>query len=158
MVTSPDRSRLFSVLVTTGRETSIAASFAISQLKVKRILALGDLIPRIREAYRAGDIDAATVRHLTLASKAQQKAWAELFEDEEAHAPRGSQLKAWLFGGTSIATSVALFDLESYSGQIVSDLFGEDGYFADSDAFWKAQMEAVEARKLLISPMAGKMS
>ncbi|MGB3469279.1 MAG: ParB/RepB/Spo0J family partition protein [Erythrobacter sp.] len=138
----------FTRLVKEGRDVDeIAASFAISELRVKRILALGDLLPRIREAYRAQDIDAATVRHLTLASKAQQKAWLALFEDEEKHAPRGSQLKAWLFGGTSIATSVALFDLGSYEGQIVSDLFGEDGYFADKDAFWKAQMEAVEARK-----------
>ncbi len=138
----------FTRLVKEGRNVEeIAASFAISELKVKRILALGNLLPRIREAYRADEIDAATVRHLTLASAAQQKAWLALFEDDEAHAPRGSQLKAWLFGGTSIATSVALFDLESYSGQIVADLFGEDGYFADSDAFWTAQMEAVEARK-----------
>ena len=138
----------FTRLVKEGRDVEeIAASFAISELKVKRILALGNLLPRIREAYRAEDIDAATVRHLTLASKAQQKAWVELFEDDNDHAPRGSQLKAWLFGGTSIATSVALFDLDSYDGEIVADLFGEDGYFADSDVFWKAQMDAVEARK-----------
>ncbi len=87
------------------------------------------------------------MRHLTLASKVQQKAWLALFEDAEAYAPRGSQLKGWLFGGASIATGVALFDLETYSGQVVADLFGEDGYFADSDAFWEAQMAAVDARK-----------
>ncbi len=138
----------FTRLVKEGRDVEeIAATFALTELQVKRILALGNLLPRIREAYRAGDIDAVTIRHLTLASKAQQKAWLALFEEPQAYAPRGSQLKAWLFGGTSIATSVALFDLESYSSQIVADLFGEDGYFADSDAFWKAQMEAVEARK-----------
>lgn len=138
----------FTRLVKEGRDVEeIAATFALTELQVKRILALGNLLPRIREAYRAEEVDAATIRHLTLASKAQQKAWLALFEDGETYAPRGSQLKAWLFGGTSIATSVALFDLESYSGQIVADLFGEDGYFGDSDAFWKAQMEAVEARK-----------
>lgn len=138
----------FTRLVKEGRSIEdIAATFALSELKVKRILALGNLLPRIREAYRSETIDAATVRHLTLASKAQQKAWLALFEDAEAHAPRGSQLKAWLFGGASIATSVALFDLETYAGAIVSDLFGEDGYFADADAFWAAQMAAVEARK-----------
>lgn len=138
----------FTRLVKEGRDVEeIAATFALSTMQVKRILALGNLLPRIREAYRAEEVDAATIRHLTLASKAQQKAWLALFEDGEAYAPRGSQLKAWLFGGTSIATSVALFDLDTYSGQIVADLFGEDGYFADSDAFWKAQMEAVEARR-----------
>ncbi len=29
----------------------------------------------------------------------------------------------------------------------MSDLFGEDSFFADSDAFWSAQMDAIEARK-----------
>lgn len=138
----------FTRLVKEGRSVEdIAATFALTELQVKRILALGNLLPRIREAYRAEEVDAATVRHLTLASKAQQKAWLALFEDAEAYAPRGSQLKGWLFGGASIATGVALFDLETYSGQIVADLFGEDGYFADSDAFWEAQMAAIEARK-----------
>lgn len=138
----------FTRLVKEGRSVEdIAATFALTEVQVKRILALGNLLPRIREAYRAEEIDAATVRHLTLASKAQQKAWLALFEDGEAYAPRGSQLKAWLFGGASISTDVALFDLDSYAGQIVADLFGEHGYFADSDAFWSAQMAAVEARK-----------
>lgn len=138
----------FTRLVKEGRSVEdIAATFALTELKVKRILALGDLMPPIREAYRAEEVDAATVRHLTLASKAQQKAWLALYEESEACAPRGSQLKAWLFGGASIATSVALFDLDTYKGQIVTDLFGEEGYFADPDAFWEAQMAAVEARK-----------
>lgn len=138
----------FTRLVKEGRSVEdIAATFALTEMQVKRILALGNLLPRIREAYRAEEVDAATVRHLTLASKAQQKAWLALFEDRQAYAPRGSQLKGWLFGGASIATSVALFDLASYSGQTVTDLFGEDGYFADSDAFWTAQMAEVEARK-----------
>lgn len=138
----------FTRLVREGRSVAdIAATFALTELKVKRILALGNLLPRIREAYRSEAIDAATIRHLTLASKAQQKAWLALFDDADAHAPRGSQLKAWLFGGASIATGVALFDLETYAGEIVTDLFGEEGYFADADAFWAAQLAAVEARK-----------
>ena len=138
----------FTRLAREGRSIEdIAATFALSEMKVRRILALGNLLPRIREAYRSEAIDPATIRHLTLASKAQQAAWLALFEDAEAHAPTGSQLKAWLFGGASIATSVALFDLEGYAGSIVTDLFGEEGYFADADAFWAAQMAAVEARK-----------
>lgn len=138
----------FTRLVKQGRSVEdIAATFALGELKVKRILALGDLLPPIREAYRSGAIDAPTVRHLTLASRERQRDWLALFEDADAHAPRGGQLKGWLFGGSSIATSVALFDLAAYAGQVVADLFGEDGYFADSECFWQAQMAAVEARK-----------
>jgi ParB family chromosome partitioning protein len=135
-------------LVKEGRSVEdIAATFALTELQVKRILALGNLLPRIREAFRAEEIDAGTVKHLTLASKAQQKAWLALFEDADGYAPRGSQLKAWLFGGASIATSAALFDLAAFDGQIVKDLFEDEGYFADADQFWAAQSAEIERRK-----------
>lgn len=135
-------------LVKEGRSVDdIAAMFALTETEVKRVLALGNLLPRIRAAFRDEEIDAATIRHLTLASKAQQKAWLALFEDPNAYAPRGHQLKAWLFGGASIPVRAALFDLASYEGQVVADLFDEDGYFADADAFWAAQNAEIEARK-----------
>ena len=138
----------FTQLVKKGRKASeIADTFGMDEKMVGRILALGNLLPPIRKAYRAEEIDAATVRHLTLASKAQQKAWLALFRDEEAYAPRGTQLKAWLFGGASISTSAAIFDMAEFKGQIVSDLFAEDGYFADADQFWEAQSAAIEAKK-----------
>ncbi|MFZ5702961.1 MAG: ParB/RepB/Spo0J family partition protein [Pseudomonadota bacterium] len=138
-------------LVKEGRSVEdIAATFALTEVQVKRILALGNLLPRIREAFRAEEIDAATVKHLTLASKAQQKAWLALYDDEEAYTPHGQQLKAWLFGGASVSVKSALFDIASYEGQIVTNLFEEDGYFADADAFWAAQMAEVEKRKALL--------
>lgn len=133
-------------LVKEGRTPEgIATTFGLTDLQVKRTLALGDLHPRIRTLYRNNDIDAGTIRHLTLATKAQQKAWLALLDDPDQYAPRGSQLKAWLFGGASIATSVALFDVAAFEGAIVSDLFGEDRYFADADQFWTAQHEAIAA-------------
>lgn len=135
-------------LVREGRdEADISATFGMPELAVKRILALGNLLPRIRDLYRKEKIDAATVRHLTLASKGQQKAWLALFDDADAYCPTGRQLKAWLFGGDEIGTDKALFDLGDYKGQIVSDLFGKEQYFADSDAFWAAQNVVIEARR-----------
>ena len=135
-------------LVKEGRTVEdIAATFALTELQVKRILALGNLLPRIREAFRAEEIDAETIRHLTLATKAQQKAWLALFEGKDSYAPRGSQLKAWLFGGGAISVKAALFDMADYRGHIVTNLFEEDGYFADSDAFWAAQQAEIEKRK-----------
>src|SRR3546814_4321866 len=70
-----------------------------------------------------------------------------LFDDAQTYAPTGAQLKAWLFGGASIATKAAIFPLDEYKGRIVTDLFGEDGYFADSDQFWSAQNAAIAARR-----------
>ncbi|PHR19454.1 MAG: chromosome partitioning protein ParB [Sphingopyxis sp.] len=138
----------FTALVKKGRTLAdIAATFGMGESMVKRILALGNLLPAIRKAYAAEEIDASTIRHLTLASKAQQKAWLALFKDADSYAPLGGQLKAWLFGGASISISAALFDMAEFQGQIVTDLFAEDGYFADADQFWEAQNAAIEAKK-----------
>jgi ParB family chromosome partitioning protein len=137
----------FTRLVKEGRTPEdIALTFGLTQLQVKRTLALGNLLPRIRNLYRDEKIDAVTVRHLTLASKAQQKEWLAMLDDPNAYCPTGSQLKAWLFGGASIPASAAIFDLATYQGELVTDLFGEDRYFASADAFWAAQNTAIEAK------------
>lgn len=137
----------FTRLVKEGRSAEdIALTFGLTELEVKRTLALGNLSPRIRELYRDQEIDAVTARHLTLASRAQQKEWLAMLDDPQAWAPTGSQLKAWLFGGASIPTTVAIFDLASYDGELVTDLFGEDTYFVSADAFWAAQNAAIEAK------------
>jgi ParB family chromosome partitioning protein len=138
----------FTRLVKEGQTPAdIAATFGLPDLTVTRVLALGNLLPRIRSLYAAEKIDRATVRHLTLASRSQQRVWLALFDDPETYVPTGHQLKAWLFGGQSIPTRFALFDLDSFGRAIVSDLFGEDCYFADADAFWTAQNAAIEARR-----------
>ncbi|KEQ51462.1 ParB/RepB/Spo0J family partition protein [Sphingobium chlorophenolicum] len=137
----------FTRLMREGRSVEeLSLTFGLTALQVKRTLALGNLLPRIRNLYRSGKIDTVTVRHLTLASKSQQRDWLALLDDESAYVPTGSALKAWLFGGVTIPIKAALFDVESYDGGIVSDLFGEERYFADVAAFWQAQNAAIEAR------------
>jgi len=137
----------FTRLMREGRSVEeLSLTFGLTTLQVKRTLALGNLLPRIRNLFRAGKIDTITVRHLTLASKSQQRDWLALLDDESAYVPTGSALKAWLFGGVSIPVKAALFDVERYDGGIVADLFGEDRYFADVAAFWQAQNAAIEAR------------
>lgn len=140
-----NRCEAFTRLVREGRSTDdIGITFGLTALQVKRTLAIGNLVPRIRTMYRAEKIDVITMRHLTLATKTQQREWLGLVDCPEKHAPTGSQLKAWLFGGSAIAAKVAMFDLADYTGEVISDLFGEDSYFADADAFWTAQMAEVE--------------
>ena len=142
-----NRCEAFTRLVREGRSVeAVGLTFGLTSLQVKRTLAIGNLLPRIRNLYRAEKIDVVTMRHLTLASKAQQREWLELVDCPEKHAPTGAQLKAWLFGGSAIATKAALFDLADHKGEIISDLFGEDRYFASADDFWTAQMVAVEDR------------
>lgn len=138
----------FTRLVKEGREVAdISETFGLPDLTIRRVLALGNLMPRVRDLYRREEIDRATVRHLTMASKAQQRAWLALLDDPNAYVPTGHQLKAWLLGGQSISAAHALFDLDRYSGALVADLFGDDRYFADADAFWVAQNAAIDARR-----------
>lgn len=137
----------FTRLVREGRSADhIATTFGLTELQVKRTLALGNLLPRIRTLYRRGDIEAASVRHLTLATKSQQQQWLALLDDPDSYCPTGHALKSWVLGGASIPVSAALFDVEDYEGAIVADLFGEDRYFADVAAFWTAQTIAIKAR------------
>ncbi|MES1973339.1 MAG: ParB/RepB/Spo0J family partition protein [Pseudomonadota bacterium] len=138
----------FTRLVKEGRSPDdIAATFGLPDLTVKRILALGNLLPRIRTLYADDKIDRVTIRHLTMASKRQQREWLRLIDDPEQRAPTGAQLKAWLLGGQSIPASLALFDVEASGLATVADLFGEDRCFADPAAFWTAQDAAVAARR-----------
>lgn len=138
----------FTRLIREGRKAQdIAATFGLPDIVVRRTLALGNLLPRLRGLYQRGDLDAATIRHLTLASKAQQKAWLALLDDDNARAPTGHQIKAWLFNGQSIPIRHALFDVAGSGLALASDLFGEDSYFVDPLAFWSLQNVAIEERR-----------
>ncbi len=147
----PDEMTQYETFVRLTREgkavEDIAATFGITEIMVRRRLALGALLPGIRKAYRTEDIDAQTVRHLTMATKRQQRDWLKLFNSPDAYAPRGHRLKQWLFGGQQVSTEAALFPLDTYEGQIVTDLFGEKGYFADADRFWALQNAAIAAKR-----------
>ena len=138
----------FTALVKKGRTVDdIAATFGLPDQMVRRVLALGNLLPRIRTLYRDEQIDATTVRLLTMASKAKQQEWLAMVDDPETRAPTGQYLKSWLLGGQTIQTNVALFDIAEAGGQIVTTLFGDDAYFGDPQAFWTAQNAAIEARR-----------
>lgn len=142
-----DQYEAFAALIAKGRSVAgIAGQFGVTELLVKRRLAIAALIPPVLKAYREGAIEPETIQQLTLATPKQQKAWFKLFRDPEEYAPTGRRLKAWLFGA-EIPVSSAIFPPETYDGNIVSDLFGEERYFDDAEKFWKLQMEAVIHRQ-----------
>jgi ParB family transcriptional regulator, chromosome partitioning protein len=143
-----DQFEAFQRLLKEGRSVEdIAHIFGVSELTVKRRLAIANLHPKIRQLYRAEEIEAETLRALTLATKQQQKDWLVLWDDEEQHAPRGNTLKKWLLGGENIPTSVALFDLGQYQGEVITDLFGEEKFFANVEGFWALQDAAINAKR-----------
>ena len=130
----------FKKLKITGRTVpDIANHFGVTDLKVKRILALANLKPAILKMYENEDIDYKVVRLLTMASKTKQAEWLTLAKDEEQETPRGHWLKTWIMGDEQISTSTALFEIKDYKGAVLTDLFGEQEYFADADLFWSLQ-------------------
>ena len=141
--TEMEQYEAFKTLAEKGQSVDdIAAVFGITANSVKRRLALGALIPEVKDAYTNQQIDAASIRVLTMATKAQQAEWIALFNSDD-YCPTGQQLKAWLTGGGVITTDKALFDISDYSGIILTDLFGDHGQFADIEHFWEAQNAAI---------------
>ena len=139
-----DQYAAFSAMLKQGRSVEeIAEDFGVSQQLVHRRLAIANLYPPILNAYRRDEIDVASLRTLTMATKSQQKAWFKRFKDPKDRAPTGRSLKHWLFGGASIEVSAALFPEEDYTGSIVTDLFGEERYFDDPVKFWTCQNKAI---------------
>ena len=124
----------------------IATFFGVTELLVRRVLALAGLATPIRKLYAEDEIDRETIRALTLATPAQQAEWLKLWNSDTERAPFGRACKAWVTGGSTITTDKALFDLATYTGAVTADLFGERAVFADAEAFWAAQAEAVSAQ------------
>ncbi|MCP4182615.1 MAG: ParB/RepB/Spo0J family partition protein, partial [Hyphomicrobiales bacterium] len=143
-----DQYRAFSALVKEGKSVDdIANQFGITERLVEQRLAIANLINPVLTAYRKDEIDAGTIRSLTLATKRQQNEWWKLFKNEDEYAPQGHALKEWLFGGANIPVSNALFDVEEYKGSIVADLFGDERFFADTVKFWALQNQAIARAK-----------
>ncbi|GAB5469816.1 MAG: ParB/RepB/Spo0J family partition protein [Rhodospirillales bacterium] len=139
-----DQYKAFAALIKQGKSAEeIAVHFGVTERLVNQRLAIANLYAPILNAYRKDDINAQTVRVLTMATTRQQKAWWELHKSEDEYAPLGNNLKAWLFGGDDIPVENALFDLNDYGGSIVSDLFGDERYFDDAEKFWALQNTAI---------------
>ena len=137
----------FAKLIREGKKVEeVAATFGLTPREVEQRLALGNLLPKIRELYRQEQIGFDTLQFLTMATAKQQREWLKLFEDGD-NAPHGYRVKQWLCGGQSIPTTTALFPLESYKGGIKADLFGEDSYFANAEEFWPLQDAAIAAER-----------
>ena len=138
----------FAKLMREGRTLEqIAVTFDMTEAVVRRTLALGNLVPRIRNMYRREEIDVASIRALTLATKNQQRDWLALVDDPEQRAPTGHLLKSWLFGAAPISTKSALFSLDDYPGQIIADFFDENSYFTDPALFWVHQNQALADKR-----------
>jgi ParB family transcriptional regulator, chromosome partitioning protein len=139
-----DQYEAFAALIKQGQSVKeIAQQFGVTERLVNQRLAIANLYQPIRNAFRRDEFNAETLQILTMATKTQQKEWYKLLTSEDAYAPQGHRLKNWLFGGEQIPVANALFEVAEYKGTIVSDLFGEESYFADPRLFWEHQSIAI---------------
>lgn len=139
-----DQFKAFAALIKEGATVEdIAVQFGVTERLVTQRLAIANLYSPILNAYRRDEVDAQSMRVLTMATTKQQKAWWALFKSEDEYAPTGHRLKDWLFGGDAIPASNAIFDVEANKLVLIGDLFGEDSYFADGEAFWNCQNTAI---------------
>lgn len=142
-----DQYKAFAALIKQGGSVEdIAAQFGVTERLVTQRFAIANLYGPILTAYRNEELDAQTMRVLTLATTKQQKAWLALLKSEDEYAPTGRNLKDWLFGGDAIPASNAIFDVEDSKLALIGDLFSEDSYFADVEAFWTQQNTAIAER------------
>jgi len=143
-----DQFKAFAAMKAEGLDVAgIAARFGVTERLVGQRLAIAGIIDPILNAYRRKEIHADTLRILTMATPRQQKAWWKLHRSEDQYAPLGRTLREWLLGGAQIPVGNALFDVEQYQGAVLSDLFDDERYFADAEAFWPLQNAAIaEAR------------
>lgn len=143
-----DQYKAFAALKAEGLDVAgIARLFGVTERLIDQRLGIAGIIEPILNAYRKDEIGTETLRILTMATPKQQKTWWKLFKSEDEYAPQGRSLREWLLGGASIPVSNALFDLEHYTGVILSDLFGEERYFSDAEAFWQMQNAAIAQRR-----------
>jgi len=67
----------------------------------------------------------------------------------------GSDLNTGCSAGQSVSTKVAPLPLENYPGEIVSDLFGEEAYFAERQSILAEAERGVAARRTAYADAGG---
>lgn len=143
-----DEAEAFAKLVTKRRPVAdIALIYGRSEAFVRRHLALADLHPDVKKAFRKNELSLATAKALTLANHDYQLDWLKQAPPQEGQyggRPEGSRLHNVLTN-QSIKTDVALFD--QTTAAVIDDLFQDTAYFADTSEFWVLQNAEIERLK-----------
>lgn len=146
-----DQYEAFARLEAHGKTTEeIANQYGMTEKQVRQALALGRLSPKIRDAWRKGEIKAEVAKAFTLAldHKQQDKVFAELSK-------RGTIYESWVkneLGANATEESVAqLLDFigaEAYraaGGIVTEDLFGSSHIIGDETLLKQMARRALDA-------------
>lgn len=117
----------------------VGLRFGQTERWVEQRQRLDQLSDKVKKAFRAGEITGAAAEAFTLGSKKQQDEYLKACRAEWQLEAR--QIKHCLTK-TAIRGSAAIFDLDKYPASKLSrDLFGEDIWFTDREAFDRLQRE-----------------
>jgi ParB family transcriptional regulator, chromosome partitioning protein len=140
-----DEAMAFAALLRNGTALGdITAQTGLSAATIKRRLALNSLCAEGKEALAAGQITLALAEALTLGGEAAQRNILEGVQ--EGYDYEAAEIRDH-FTSERPTLAMAIFPLESYTGTLTTDLFGEEDttYFDDVDQFFELQAQAVGA-------------
>ena len=117
----------------------VGLRFGQTERWVEQRQRLDQLSDRVKKAYRAGEITGAAAEAFTIGSRKQQDEYLKTCRADwqlEARQIRHSLTRSAIRG------SAAIFDLDKYPASKLSrDLFGDDVWFTDREAFDRLQRE-----------------
>tara|TARA_R110001599_G_scaffold259025_2_gene459360 strand:+ start:8426 stop:10168 length:1743 start_codon:yes stop_codon:yes gene_type:complete len=124
----------------------IAEKFGVTEIYVRRHIALGSLVDQAKEMIRAGDMCLREAKHLASVTAEEQAAYFKYLEDNNAG---NSEYAARMYFFKKPTADMAIFDLADYTGGYLQDLFSDnaDRHFADVDQFTALQNAAYDKKK-----------
>jgi ParB family chromosome partitioning protein len=137
-LTPLDEAEAFAGMARDGEDlATIAAKAGVSEVTVRRRLAIAGLCSASKDALRAGSISLAMAEALTLGGEAQQE---QALEQLKRYNHDAKSVRRW-FTSSKPSVADALFPLEMYEGTFTTDLFAEDSgtYFDDVPQFLELQ-------------------
>jgi ParB family chromosome partitioning protein len=145
-----DRFEAFAELQASGMSSAdIAAHYGLADKELRQSLALGQLSPKIRAAWRAGEIGAREAQVFTLQPDHDEQ--AKLY----ARLKKKGQVSDWVIrreigaGDHEIAAFLKFVGDEAYlkaGGTIVEDLFGDSHIVSDAALLRKLVGEKLQAK------------
>ena len=120
----------------------IAEQFSTDERTVQQYLAIGSLPKKILNLAEEGEIGDKTLTALAIAPGKDVVRYSKLKANER---PSDWRINEWLRGEKGwFPSEYALFNLDTYKGGKVRDLFDEDReYLTDGDQAWDLQRQAV---------------
>ena len=129
----------------------IAHQYGMTEKEVRQALALGRLSPKVRQAWRAGEIKAETAQAFTLAldHKTQDKLFDKLHKEGRLYAHLVKRELGAEATGADVTQLINVVGADAYrarGGVLTEDLFGSSHIISDAPLLKQMAVELLEAK------------